>query len=122
MTLISLTNDPGGFPDHNYKQRFFLWANNDFPEATQVDLQSGRYKFQSESSHTVCFNHTVIFDEQGDNAHTGYYWQHVEITSGLDDTETIDWTYDEFTGSNNTVSVNQRVKPQSTEGGRVAGS
>ena len=108
MTLLSHDGSLN-FPAHNYKQRFYAWADSDFPGATDVRLISGLYRGQSNPSNRVCLGEMAISDEDGENARTTWAFNTVEITSSMYEYELLNWRYREFSGTNKNLNVDQTV-------------
>lgn len=114
MTLL-YHNGSLNFPVHDYKQRFYAWADSDFPGATDVRLISGLYRGQSNPSQRVCLGQMVISDEQDYHSRTTWAFNTVEINSSMYEYEVLNWRYREFAGNNKNLNVDQLVyTPENT--------
>ena len=107
-TLLEMENNPYGFPDHEYRQRWRMDADDDFPGATEVDILNGWYKGNGVNpSGTTCFWKTAIFDEQGRNTETTWEWARDELTASYSELYSIDWDYDGFDGQSSNLVIEQ---------------
>ena len=107
MTILRMSNHPENFPNHAYKQRWKLDADDDFPGATEVEFLNGWYRGYGTPSGTTCFWRTTIFTEETGNSETTWNWARDQLTNAYNEAFPFDWHHDDFNGNNYTVSVEQ---------------